>query len=81
MKCCGSRWIKKALKTTKNVLIGTSYRRPGSDPNLFNKKLNEVLTKIDYEKNKNTEVRGPPLGLGHRLFIGTKHEKINVEKV
>jgi hypothetical protein len=46
-------WVemdKKSLHTSKNTVVGTIYRRPGSDPLLFNAKLQEILTKIDKEK-------------------------------
>ena len=46
-------WVevdKCSTKTQSNVIIGTVYRCPGSDPNTFLQKLNETLNKIDKEK-------------------------------
>ena len=43
---------KNAINEKKNMIIGTIYRRPGSDPSNFNVKLHETLTKIDSENKK-----------------------------
>jgi hypothetical protein len=47
-------WVeldKKSLNTEKNVIMGTIYRIPGSDPKEFNEKLN-ILTTISRENKQ-----------------------------
>ena len=46
-------WIeidKDSTNSKSNTVIGTIYRRPGSDPNDFNNKLNDVLSTITRER-------------------------------
>ena len=43
---------KDSTKSKTNTIIGNIYRRPGSDPNDFNAKLNDLLTTISREKKR-----------------------------
>ena len=48
-------WVEienKSINSTSNLLLGVVYRIPGTDPTLFNAKLNEVLTKINQEQKQ-----------------------------
>jgi hypothetical protein len=52
-------WIeieKDSINSTANLLFGTIYRVPGTDPTHFNTKLNEVLTIVDRENKQCTHV-------------------------
>jgi hypothetical protein len=48
-------WVeinKDSANTPTNLIFGTMYRRPGSDPTIFNSKVNDTITSILAENKK-----------------------------